>query len=184
MPSSRRTSSAGGTEASSRGRLGRADSGSHASGRRGRRRLHRAGKTAATAKAAVLAGRDVRTRPRLVDGQTAAGSAFSRRPSTNPGPPPDEFSSADRGRERPNTIIWKAPRARFPGRAESRRRPDQHRRHGRGGGDGGLGARPPSRSTPPLSSWRRCCHSPAGRRLATRSEKTDQNHLSTACSCR
>src|SRR5437899_12638712 len=67
--------------------------------------------------------------------------------------------------------MWKAPRARLPGRRrintaataevvvlavlEQGRHRAQHRRHDKGGGVGDLGARPPPRSTPPLSSWRR-----------------------------
>src|SRR5207302_9656989 len=84
----------------------------------------------------------VHTRPRLVDGQNAAGPAFSRRSSTNPGQlAPTNFR------------LWVSG----PGgmtehhhlESAARQTAAQDRRHDRGGGDGGLGARPPPRSTPP-----------------------------------
>jgi len=156
-------------------------------------------------KAAVLAGRGNRPHPSTPCGRPkrCRVSGFPPIVHESGTARPDEFSSLGRG---PGGMtehdhLERPPRARLPGRRRINtatpaevavmavlgqgRHLAQHRRHDRGGGDGGLGARPPPlstppprqrwwcwrswarppRSTPPLSSWRRCCHSPAGRRL-------------------
>src|SRR5438876_5361689 len=78
------------------------------------RRLQRAAsKTAATVEVAVLAGRGNRPHPSTPRGRPKRCRVGVFPPTVHESgtAPPDELSSAGRGRARPNTIMWTAPRA-------------------------------------------------------------------------